>query len=70
MQTQPPEIDRSGSAEDTQDRKKKKGSARTLFMMGSTCSVLLDEEDAAASPLGMCESGTRMGLCRRMDRFF
>jgi hypothetical protein len=39
--------------------------------MGSTASVLLDEEEAAAArPFGRCESGTRMGLCRRMDRFF
>lgn len=40
------------------------------MMMGSTASVLLDEEDAAARPLGRCESGTRIGLCRRMARFF
>ena len=39
-------------------------------MMGSTASVLLDEDDAAARPFGMCESGTRMGLCRRIVRFF
>jgi len=39
-------------------------------MIGSTASALLDDADAAARPLGMCESGTRTGLCRRMDRFF
>ncbi len=43
---------------------------RTFFMIGSTASALLDDADAAARPLGMCESGTRTGLCRRMDRFF
>ena len=49
-------------------KKKRRGS--TFLMMGSTASVLLDEEDAAARPLGRCESGTRIGLCRRMARFF
>ena len=48
----------------------KKEPGWTFFMIGSTASVLLDEDDAAARPFGMCESGTRMGLCRRMDRFF
>jgi len=48
----------------------KKEPGWTFFMMGSTASVLLDEDEAAARPFGMCESGTRMGLCRRMDRFF
>lgn len=50
----------------------KKNLTRTFLMMGSTASVLsLDEEEAAAArPFGRCESGTRMGLCRRMARFF
>jgi hypothetical protein len=51
-------------------RWKEKDRVGTFFMMGSTASVLLDEDDAAARPFGMCESGTRMGLCRRIDRFF
>ena len=56
------------SAEIPQAAKQKM--TRTFLMMGSTASVLLDEEEAAARPFGRCESGTRMGLCRRMDRFF
>jgi hypothetical protein len=60
------------SAEETPPREieKEKNRVGTFFMMGSTASVLLDEDEAAARPFGMCESGTRMGLCRRMDRFF
>lgn len=57
ISVEPPEIE-------------KKEPGWTFFMIGSTASVLLDEDDAAARPFGMCESGTRMGLCRRMDRFF
>ena len=39
-------------------------------MIGKIASVLDDEDDAEASPFGRCESGTRTGLCRRIDRFF
>jgi hypothetical protein len=58
------------SAEIPQAAKEKEKMTRTFLMMGSTASVLLEEEEAAARPFGRCESGTRMGLCRRMDRFF
>ena len=44
--------------------------AHTFLMMGKTASVLLEEDEAAARPFGRCESGTRMGLCRRIERFF
>jgi hypothetical protein len=38
--------------------------------MGRTASVLVEEEEAADSPFGMWESGTRIGLCLRIDFFF
>lgn len=43
---------------------------RTFWMIGNTASFLGEDEAADSRPLGRCESGTRMGLCRRMDRFF
>lgn len=42
----------------------------TFWMMGKIASVLDEDEAAEASPFGKCESGTRTGLCRRIERFF
>lgn len=44
----------------------------TFWMIGSTASTFsFWEEDAAgARPFGICESGTRIGLCLRMAFFF
>ena len=44
----------------------------TFLIMGSTASVLLGGVEAApaSEPFGRCESGTRMGLCLRIDFFF
>jgi hypothetical protein len=39
-------------------------------MIGKIASFFEDDEAADARPLGKCESGTRMGLCRRIARFF
>jgi hypothetical protein len=39
-------------------------------MIGNTASFFGEDEAADSRPLGRCESGTRMGLCRRIDRFF
>ena len=39
-------------------------------MIGRMASFLDDEADADASPCDKCESGTRIGLCRRIARFF
>ena len=38
--------------------------------MGKMASLFDDDEVADARPLGKCESGTRIGLCRLMARFF
>jgi hypothetical protein len=62
---QPPEMRRFISRS-----KDVPGRAHTFLMMGNTASVLLDEDEAESRPCGRCESGTRMGLCRRIDRFF
>jgi len=43
---------------------------RTFWMMGITASFFGEVEATDARPFGRCESGTRMGLCRRIDRFF
>ena len=42
----------------------------TFRIMGRTSSFFDDVADAASSPLGKCESGTRTGLCLRAARFF
>lgn len=39
-------------------------------MIGNTASFFGEDEAADSRPFGRCESGTRMGLCRRIDRFF
>lgn len=39
-------------------------------MIGKTASFLVEVAAADANPLGICESGTRTGLCRLMARFF
>ena len=38
--------------------------------MGRISFDLEEDWDADASPLGRCESGTRMGLCLRITFFF
>lgn len=42
----------------------------TLWMIGKIASFFEDDEAADARPFGRWESGTRMGLCRRIARFF
>ena len=42
----------------------------TFWMIGKIAFVLEDDDSADARPFGKCESGTRMGLCRRIARFF
>jgi len=42
----------------------------TFWMIGNTASFFGEDEAADSRPLGRCESGTRIGLCRRIDRFF
>lgn len=39
-------------------------------MMGKIASFFEEDEAADARPFGKCESGTRIGLCRRIARFF
>jgi len=39
-------------------------------MIGKMASFFEDDEAADARPFGRCESGTRMGLWRRIARFF
>ena len=38
--------------------------------MGRIASCFDEDEEADARPFGRCESGTRIGLCRRIERFF
>ena len=38
--------------------------------MGKMASVLAEVDEAEARPFGRCESGTRIGLCLRIDFFF
>ncbi len=42
----------------------------TFCIIGKIASDLEEAELAEARPFGMCESGTRMGLWRRMARCF
>ena len=42
----------------------------TFCMIGRIASPLVEDEAADAKPLGICESGTLMGLCRLPVRFF
>ena len=42
----------------------------TFCIIGKIASLLDDDEAADARPFGKCESGTRIGLCRLMARFF
>jgi hypothetical protein len=39
-------------------------------MIGKIASFFDEDEAADASPFGKCESGTRIGLCRRIALFF
>lgn len=42
----------------------------TFWMIGRIASFLEEEADAEANPFGRWESGTRIGLCLRILRFF
>lgn len=46
------------------------GYMHTFCMIGKMASFFVEASAAEASPFGRCESGTRTGLCLRIDRFF